>query len=172
MQRLSSLSECLFHWRGDNFAHSIAQRRHIGFGKPFGVNRVVQNDGYLCRPEHPVTRAVMLEGSHQADGHDGDAELLRNAKAAVLELIHVAVACTLGFRKNDQAGAAVNGVLRQPPHALEVRRAANVWHGNIPEALHQPAIRWNLEMRFQLPATDELRNGAVEHERIENIDMV
>jgi len=65
------------------FAHSIAQRRHIGFGKPFGVNRIVQNDGYSCRPEHPVTGAVVLEGSHQAHGHNGNAELLRDAEAAV-----------------------------------------------------------------------------------------
>jgi len=53
----------------------------------------------------------MLEGSHEADGHNGNTELLRDAKAAVLELIHLAVACTLGFGKNNQAGAAVNGVL-------------------------------------------------------------
>src|SRR3989442_10234190 len=40
------------------------------------------------------------------------------------------------------------------------------------EAFHHPAVWRNLEMRFQLPATDELRNGAVEHERIEKIDVI
>src|ERR1700682_5254033 len=116
---------------GHDSSHALTQCRHIFFGEPLRINGVVQNDGYFCRPEHPVTGAVMLEGSHQADGHNGNAELLRYAKAAVLELIHVAVACALGFGKNNQAGTPVNGVLRQAPHALEVRRVANVRHGNI-----------------------------------------
>src|SRR4029077_4409250 len=30
----------------------------------------------------------------------------------------------------------------------------------------------NFEMRFQLPSADELRNGAVQHEGIEHIDVI
>ena len=58
-------------------------------------------DGNGGGPEHPVAGAVVLEGTDEADGDDGDAELLREAEAAVLEFVDVAVAGALGLGKND-----------------------------------------------------------------------
>src|ERR1700693_6065441 len=103
-------------------------------------------------PEHPVPGAVMLEGTDEADGNDGDAELLREAEAAVLEFVDVAIARALGFGKNDEAGAAIGGVLREAPHALDVGRAAHVGDGDVAETLHEPAVGGDFEMGFELPA--------------------
>src|SRR5580704_2088859 len=66
----------LFDRRGNNSTHAIAQGWHILFRHSLGINGVVQVHRHLCRPEHPVSRAVMLERTHQADRHDGDSELL------------------------------------------------------------------------------------------------
>src|SRR6266478_8337937 len=71
--------------------------------------RWCRGDGRLpWRPEHPVAGAVMLEGADEADGDDGDAELLGEAEAAILEFVDVAIAGALGFGKNDEAGAAID----------------------------------------------------------------
>src|SRR6202790_4741340 len=115
-------------------------------------------DGDRRGPKHPVASAMMLDGTDQADGHDRDAELLRDAEATFLESINVAVARALRFRKNDEARPAVDGVLREAPHALEIGRTAHVRDGDVAEALHQPAIGRNFEVRFQLPAADILRD--------------
>src|SRR5580704_1496826 len=123
-------------------------------------------------PKHPVASAMMLDGSNQADGNNGNAELLRDAEAAFLECIHVAVARALGFRKNDEACPAVDGVLREAPHAFEIGRTADVGYRNITKAFHQPAIRRNLEVRFQFPPTNVLRDGAIENKRVKQIDVV
>src|SRR6267154_2707881 len=129
-------------------------------------------DGYGGGPEHPVAGAVMLEGADQAYGDDGDAELLRETEAAVLEFVHVAVAGALGFRKNNKAGAAIHRVLREAPHAFDVGSATYVGDGNIAETLHEPAISGDLEMRFELPSANELRNGAVQNEGVEHVDVI
>src|SRR5260370_20991983 len=78
----------------------------------------------------------------------------------------------LGFGKNDEAGPAVDGILREAPHALQIRRPPHIRNGDIAESLHQPAVSRNLEVRFQLPSPHKLRNGAVEHKRIEEIDVI
>src|SRR5882672_11693377 len=124
------------------------------------------------RPQHPVARSVMLKGPHQAYGHDRNAELLRHAEPAVLELIHSPVARPFRLRKNNQARASIDGILRQPPHALQVRRTPHIRYRHVTEALHQPAVGGNLEVRFQLPPPHKLRNRAVQHERIEKIHVV
>src|SRR5713101_1084539 len=165
-------SKSLFHGCGDDFANAFAQRWHVFFRESLGLDGVVKMHRNLRPPEHPVARPVMLKGAHQTDGYDRNTELLRDAKAAVLKFIHSPVARPPGFRKNNQAGAAVDGVLREPPHALQVRRPPDIRNGDVAEALHQPAVRGNLEVRFQLPSADKLRDGAVEQERIEKIDVV
>src|SRR5690349_14614696 len=91
-------------------------------------------------PEHPVAGAVMLEGADEADGDDRDAKLLSEAEAAVLEFVDMAVASALGFGKNDEAGAAIDGVLGEAPHALNVGGAAHVGDGNVAKTLHEPAV--------------------------------
>ena len=101
-----------------------------------GINGVVEMDGDGGGPEHPVAGAVMLEGADEADGGDGDAELLREAEAAVLEFVDVAVASALGFGKDDEAGAAMDGVLSEAPHALDVGGTAHVGDGDVAETLH------------------------------------
>src|SRR4029077_9683637 len=95
-----------------------------------------------------------------------------DAEAAVLKRIEMAGAGAHRFGENDQAGAAVDGVLRQAPHALQVRGAAHVGYRNIAEALHEPTVRRDFEMRFELPAAHKLGNGAVEQERIEYVDVI
>ena len=159
-------------WCRDNFTDAFAQRRHIFLPQTLGLDSVVQKNRDFRRQEHPVARPVMLKGTNQAHRHDGDAELLRDAEAAVLELIYVPIARPLGFGKNDQAGAAIDGVLREPPHALQICRPPHIRHRDVAEALHQPAVRGNLEVGFQLPPADKLRDRAVEHEGIEKIDVV
>src|SRR5206468_641720 len=44
------------------------------------------------------------------------------------------------------------------------------WH--IAKPFHQPAVRRNLEVRFQLPPAHELRDRAVQHEGIKKIHVV
>src|ERR1700674_3434514 len=168
---LLSVQGC-FHWRGYDFANAFAQRWHVFFCESLGLDGVVQKNHDFPGPEPPLARPVMLKGTNQAHGYDGNTELLRDAEAAVLELIHVPVARPLGFGKNDEAGAAIDGVLREPPHALQIRRPPDIRDGDVAKALHQPAVRGNLEVRFQLPSADKLRDRAVEHERIEKIDVV
>src|SRR5258705_65046 len=129
-------------------------------------------NGHRCGPEHPVTGAVMLERADQAYGDDRDSELLGEAEAAVLEFVDVTVAGAPGFGKNDEAGAAINGVLGEAPHAFEVRGAAHIWHGNIAETLHEPTVGGDLEMRLEFPAAHELRNGAIKDERIKEVDVI
>src|SRR4029077_10540870 len=129
-------------------------------------------DGDGGGPEHPVAGAVMLEGADEADGDDGDAELLRETEAAVLAFVDVTVAGTLGFGKDDEAGAAVDGVLREAPHTLDVGGAAHVGNGNVAETLHEPAVGGDLEMGLEFPAAHELRDGAVEDEGIEDVDVI
>src|SRR6267154_975245 len=129
-------------------------------------------NGYGRGPEHPVARAVMLERADQAYGDDGDAELLGETKAAVLEFVDVTVAGALGFRKNDEAGAAIDGVVGQPPHALDVGGASHVGDRNVAEALHEPAVGGDLEMGFKLPSAHDLRNRTIEHERVKDVDVV
>src|SRR5712675_1171112 len=129
-------------------------------------------NGHGGGPEHPVAGAVMLERTDQAYGDDGDAELLGETEAAILEFVDVTVAGALGFRKNDEAGAAIDGVLREAPHSLDIGRAADVGHRNIAETLHEPAVGGNLEMRLEFPAAYELRNGAIENEGIKEIDVI
>src|SRR6267154_3578972 len=129
-------------------------------------------NGYGRGPEHPVARAVMLERADQAYGDDGDAEVLGETEAAVLEFVDVTVAGALGFRKNDEACSAIDGVLREAPHSLDIGRAADVGHRNIAETLHEPAVGGNFEMRFEFPAAHELRNGAIQNEGVKEIDVV
>src|SRR6266852_1045802 len=161
-----------FYRRCNDFADAFAQRWHVFLRQTLGLDDVMQINRNFRRPQHPVALPVVLERPHQAHRHDGNPELLRHPEAAVLELIHVPVARPLGFRKNNQAGAAVDGVLRQPPHALQIRRPPHVRNRHVPEALHQPAVRRNLEVRFQFPSAHKLRDGAVEHEGIEKIDVI
>src|SRR5256884_2804771 len=75
-----------FHWRGYDFANAFAQRRHIFLPQTLGLDAVVQKNRDFRGPEHPVARPVMLKGTNQTHGHDGNSELLRDAEAAVLEL--------------------------------------------------------------------------------------
>src|SRR5260370_10601421 len=96
--------------------------------------------------EHPVAGAVMLEGADEADGDDGDAALLRKAEAAILKFVDMAVAGALGLVKNDEAGAAIDGVLRHAPHARQIGGAADVWEGDIAEALHEPTVSGKLDI--------------------------
>src|ERR1700680_1831071 len=114
----------------------------------------------------------MLIGTHQTYRNDGDAQLLRYAESAVLEFADVTITRTLSFWKNNQAGAAVNSVLRQPPHAFQIRRASHVGHRHIAESFHQPSIRGNFEMRFQFPTAHELRDRSIQEKRIENVDVI
>src|SRR6266851_9280267 len=76
----------------NDFAHAFAQRRHILFCQTLGLDGVMQMNGNLRRPQHPMARPVMLKGAHQTHRHDRNAELLRHAKAAVLKLTHLPVA--------------------------------------------------------------------------------
>src|SRR5260370_20133549 len=165
-------SQILFYRRGNDFAKGFAQSGHSFLRQTRSLDGVVQMNSNLRRPEHPVPRPVMLNGSHQTNRYDGNTELLRDAEAAILELIHLPVARSLGFGKNDEAGPAVDGILREPPHALQIRRPPHIRNGDIAESLHQPAVSRNLEVRFQLPSPHKLRNGAVKHKRIEEIDVI
>src|SRR6266478_4541632 len=166
------VSQVFFHGRRYDFTNALAQRRHIFFRQTLGLDGVMQINGNFRRPQHPVARPVVPKRSHQAHRRDRNPQLLRHPEAAVLELIHVPVARPLGFRKNNQAGAAVDGVLRQPPHALQIRRPPHIRNRHVPKSLHQPAVCRDLEMRFQLPSAHKLRDGAVEYEGIEKIDVV
>src|SRR5580704_6733335 len=114
----------------------------------------------------------MVEGADEADGDDGDAELLGEAEAAFFEVVEVAIAGALRFGKDNEADAAVDGFLGEAPEAFQILGTAHAGHGNVAEALHQPAVNRDAEMRFQFPAADKLRNGAIKDEGIEEIDVV
>src|SRR5260370_3010197 len=114
----------------------------------------------------------MVKGADQAGRNDRNSQLLCQAKSALFEVVHVYVARSLALGKNDQAGAAVDRLLSHAPQALKVSGISDVWHRYISKALHEPAVNGNAEMRFQLPAANQLRNGAVQHEGIKQIDVV
>src|SRR5260370_10523405 len=114
----------------------------------------------------------MVKGADQAGRNDRNSQLLCQAKSALFEVVHVSVARALALGKNDQAGAAVDRLLSHAPQALQVSGISDVWHRYISKALHEPAVNGNAEMRFQLPAANQLRNGAVQHEGIKQIDVV
>src|SRR6266481_947216 len=141
------LTQRFFHGRGNDFTHALAQGRHIFLGESLRLDGVMQVDRNFRRPQHPVARPVVLKRSHQAHRHYRNAKLLRHAEPAILKLIHVPVARPFRFRKNNQASAAVNGILRQPPHALQIRRTPHIRNRDVAEALHQPAVRRNFEVR-------------------------
>src|SRR5258708_27015858 len=126
----------------------------------------------LRRPQQPMARAVVLKGPHETNWDYGNTELLRDTESTILKLSHMPVPRAFGFRKNNQAGAAVDGALRKAPHALQIRRTPYIRDGNVSETLHQPAVRGNLEVRFQLPSADKLRDRALQHERIEKIHVI
>src|SRR5216684_424390 len=156
----------------DDGANAFAQRRHIFLRQAFGLDGVMQMNRNLRWPQHPVARPVMLKRTHQTHRYDRNPELLRNAEATVLKFIQSPVARALGFRKNNQAGAPIDSVLRQTPHTLQIRRPSHIRHRHVAKALHQPAVRRNLEVRFQLPSPHKLWNRAVQHKRIEKVDVV
>src|SRR6266852_5036081 len=106
----------------NNFADAFAQLRHIFLRQSLGLYGVVQTHRNLRWPQHPVARPVMLKGTHQTHRHDRNPQLLRDAEATVLKFIQSPVARALGFRKDNQASAPIDSVLRQPPHALQIRR--------------------------------------------------
>src|ERR1700675_186326 len=114
----------------------------------------------------------MLEGADEADRDDGNAKLLGEAEAAFFEAVEVAVAGALGFGEDDEADAAVDGFLREPPETLQIPGTADTGHGHVAETLHQPAINRDAEMGFEFPAADELRNRAIEDEGIEQVDVI
>src|SRR6185437_6718940 len=110
-----------------------------------------------------------------AHGHNGHSEFDGEAKNAFLKWLHVAVARARAFRKRYQAGSGIEGLPRLLHHVLEASAAAIVFvrHRLIfPEASHHPAIDGNFEMRCQLESADELRDGGINHEWIEEIYMV
>src|SRR5713226_9105523 len=123
----------------NNFADAFAQCRHIFFRQSLGLDGVMQMNGDLRWPQHPVARPVMLERPHQTHRYDRNPKLLCDAEATVLKFIQSPVARALGFRKNNQAGAPIDGVLRQPPHTLQIRRPPHIRHRHVAKALHQPA---------------------------------
>src|SRR6266446_3520660 len=161
-----------FEGGGDCCADAVAEGGYIVLRETSGVDGVVEMHGDGGGPEHPVAGAVVLEGADEADRSDGDAELLGEPEAAVLELVDAAIAGAFGFGENDEAGAAVDGVLGEAPHALDVGGTAHVGDGDIAETLHEPAVGGNFEMRFQFPSAHELRNGAIKDEGVENVDVI
>ena len=78
----------------------------------------------------------------------------------------------LGFGKDNQAGAAIDGVLCEAPHALQVRGAAQIRDGNIAEALHQPAICRDFEVRFQLPSANHLGHSTIQNKWVKQVDVI
>src|SRR5258708_5710476 len=150
----------------------FAQSWNLFLGHVRGVDGVVQVHGDGGGPEHPVAGAVVLDGADDADGHDGNFQLLGDAESAVLKFIDAAVASALRFWKNDEAGAAIDGVAGKSPHASEIGRATDIGHGNVTESFHQPAINWNVEMRFELPTPHELPDRAIQREGIEKIYVI
>src|SRR5260370_27598919 len=132
----------------------------------------MEMDGDGGGPEHPIAGAMMVEGADNADGNEGDAEMARQSEGAILEWGDMPVARAAAFGKNDEDRAAVNGFAREAPHALEFGRAADIRNGNGSEMLHQPAVRGDFEVRFQLPTAHELRDGAIEDEWVEQVDVV
>ena len=105
-------------WGFDKCADAVAQNRDIFLRHFLCFDGFVNHDGDGLRPEHPVAGAVMLERADEADGHDWNSELLRDAEAAVLKRVEMAVAGAHRFRKNNEARAAVDRVLSHAPHAL------------------------------------------------------
>src|SRR5260370_33357585 len=93
-------SQILFYRRGNDFANAFARGGHIFLRQTLSLDGVVQMNSNLRRPEHPVPRPVMLNGSHQTNRYDANTELLRDAEAAILELNQLPVARSLGFRKS------------------------------------------------------------------------
>ncbi len=122
--------------------------------------------------QHPVAGLEELVGADHAYGHDGNSESLRDAEDTFFEGLDVAVAGARAFGESDQADAGIErgfGALR---HDFQAFAAGRVGHGNISEAAHHPAVDRNFEMRFEFEAAQELRDGGVDHERVEEIYVI
>ena len=105
-------------------------------------------------------------------GTMGIPNLCARRKIPFLKGLHVAVAGARAFGESDQADARIErgfGALR---HDFQAFAAGRVRHGNISEAAHHPAVDRHFEVRFQFEAAQELRDGRVDHERVENIYVV
>src|SRR5262249_24814338 len=100
------------------------------------------------------------------------ARLPRHAENAVFERSHMAVARAPAFGKDHQTNTPVERGSRESPHSLQVGQPTVVRHRHIAEALHHPAVHGNLEMRFQLQPTHELRNRRVKDKGIEQIHVI
>src|SRR5271169_5817065 len=105
----------------------------------------------------------MVKRADQTNGDDRYAQLLCQTESTLFEIVHVAIAGALPLGKNNQTGAVVNSFLRHAPQALQVLRTADIRHGHISKPFHEPAVDRNSEMRFQLPAADQLWDGAIQH---------
>jgi hypothetical protein len=84
----------------------------------------------------------------------------------------VAVERAAALGEDDQADAVVERGARAAIEFLGLRRRRILADGDIAEAAHHPAVGGNAEMRFEFEAAQELRNGRINDEGVENIDVV
>src|SRR6185437_2159371 len=136
------------------------------------LNRIVQIDCDLARIKHPVARLKKLVRADDAHRHDRRAKALCKPENALMETLHVPVACPRTLGERDQADAGIKRFLCLAGHAFYSFAAARVRHGNISKAPHHPAIDRNFKVRFQLEAAHELRNRGINHEGIENVHVI
>jgi hypothetical protein len=70
------LEKRLFHRRSDRVVDALFQCGDVLLGQAFGFDGVVNVDGDGGGAEEPVAGAEMVERADEADGDDGNAELL------------------------------------------------------------------------------------------------
>ncbi len=82
------------------------------------------------------------------------------------------IAGARAFGESDQADAGIErgfGALR---HDFQAFAAGRIGDGNISEAAHHPAVDRDFEVRFEFEAAQELRNGGIDDERVEEIYVI
>ena len=82
---LATIAARGFEGSGDLFAHPFLKGRDIVFGHAFGVDCGVENYRDGCGTEDPIAGAKVMEGTDEADGDNGNAELLGKTKTPVFE---------------------------------------------------------------------------------------
>src|SRR5580704_845325 len=122
--------------------------------------------------KHPVARAKKLKRAQNAHRHNRPTKFLRNAENAFAKWPDMSVARTRTLRKSNQADSGIKRHFSATCHFLEASAAGYIRHRNISKSSHHPAIDWNLEMRFQFKAANELRNRRINHKGIEQVHMI
>ena len=159
-------------WAGYDFSYLVADRGDVFAIDVVHFDRVMNVDTDARRADHPIAFALELKRTDEAHRQDWVFEFLSHHEDAVVELADFAVARAGSFGQNHQVDAAIERFLGESKDFAHIGRVLFDGDGDVTVDLHEQAIHRNLEMRFQLHPARKLLRGKIDHERIEDVDVV